>query len=424
MNVSIIGTGYVGLVSGACLAELGNTVTCMDADQGKVTRLRSGKVDLHEPGLTPMVRSNVGAERLRFTSDLREAVLDAAVVLIAVGTPRGADGAADTSEVFGVARDLKPVLRGRDLVLGIKSTVPVGTGRAVQDLYGDGGARGIAVASVPEFLREGSAVRDFLNPDRIVVGTSSELARKTLSELFAPLQAPVVHTTSSAAEMIKLAANSYLAMRVSFVNSIQHLCDTLQVDSADVIRGMGMDRRIGHRYFQPGLGYGGPCLPKDVDAILAMADRGGVDLTLMEAVQRTNAQVLDRFIERVLKAFEGDIRGMRLCALGLSFKAGTGDLRGSRAAEVVRQLSSRGARVTAFDPAVASGDAHGLSATVVSSPYEAAKGARAALLLTAWPEFAKLDFRRMAGVMADPLWIESHRFTDRKALQDAGFRFA
>jgi len=423
MNVSIIGTGYVGLVTGTCLAEMGNTVTCQDADAAKIRRLDAGEVDLPEPGLAPMVARNVEAGRLTFTTDLMAAARGKEVILVSVGTPRGATGAADTSEVYAVARDLVPLLKGETCVLGIKSTVPVGTGEAIQALLKAGPDSGVQVASVPEFLREGSAVRDFLNPDRIVVGTPSARARGVIQELFGPLGAPLVFATNRAAEMVKLAANAYLAMRVSYANTVRNLCTALGAESADVLRGLGLDRRIGARYLQPGLGYGGPCLPKDVDALVALAEGAGVNIDLMQSVQSVNEGQADVFCELVRDRVGVRIAGARLCALGLSFKAGTGDLRGSRALGVVSRLAAEGAVMSGYDPGVPPGADIGAPVAVRGSAYEAAENAGAVLLLTPWPEFARLDLERLRGVMAAPVWIDAHRFADRSTLEQSGFTY-
>ena len=423
MNVSIIGTGYVGLVTGACLAEMGNAVTCQDADAVKIGRLNAGEVGLPESGLAPMVARNVEAGRLTFTANLQAAARGQQVILVAVGTPRGATGAADTSEVYAVARDLVPLLKGETCVLGVKSTVPVGTGEAIRALFEADPANGVKVTSVPEFLREGSAVRDFLNPDRIVVGTSSAEARRVIEHLFGPLGAPFVFTANSAAEMVKLAANAYLAMRVSYANTVRNLCGALGAESAEVLRGLGLDRRIGTRYLQPGLGYGGPCLPKDVDALIALAKGANVNVDLMQSVQGVNERQADVFCELVRGRFDGRTAGARLCALGLSFKAGTGDLRGSRALKVVSQLAAEGAVLSGYDPGVPFGAAAGVPVTVCRSAYEAAESTGAVLLLTPWPEFARLDLARLRDAMATPLWIDAHRFADRSILEQAEFTY-
>ena len=422
MQISIIGTGYVGLVTGTCLAELGNHVTCMDSDAGKISRLSEGIPDISEPGLPAMLSNNLRGGRLRFTPDLKDAARGE-VIMLATGTPRGAGGSADTTAVNQVATQLAHELRGKEAILAIKSTVPVGTCEALQAQFRaeDGGRAGVAVISLPEFLREGSAIRDFLNPDRIVVGTSSPSASEKIRVLFAPLQAPFVEMSTRSAELTKLAANSYLAMRISYANTVDNVCQALGVSTGEVLAGLGLDRRIGSKYLQPGLGYGGPCLPKDVDALISIAAEHGLDVQLMRVVQEVNRRQVVNFVERVKKACGGNVRGATICVLGLTFKAGTNDLRGSLPLEVVRRLTSSGATVQAYDPAIPLSRSQEIPARLFESSYIAAEGASAVIALTAWPEFARLDYARLARAVTRRVWIEPQRIADPAGLNSAGF---
>ena len=422
MQISIIGTGYVGLVTGTCLAELGNHVTCMDSDVGKISRLSEGTPDISEPGLPAMLSNNLRGGRLRFTPDLKDAARGE-VIMLATGTPRGAGGNADTSAVYQVASQLAHELRGKEAILAIKSTVPVGTCETLQAKFRaeDGGKTSVNVISLPEFLREGSAIRDFLNPDRIVIGTSSASASEKIRALFGPLQAPFVEMSTRSAELAKLAANSYLAMRISYANTVDNVCQALGVSTGEVLAGIGLDRRIGSKYLQPGLGYGGPCLPKDVDALISIAAEHGLDVQLMRAVQEVNKRQVANFVERVNRACGGDVRGVSICALGLTFKAGTNDLRGSLPLEVVRRLTSAGASLQVYDPVIPLSRSQEIPARLFESPYEAAEGASAVIALTAWPEFARLDYARLARAVTRRVWIEPQRIADLAELNSAGF---
>ena len=422
MRISIIGTGYVGLVTGTCLAELGNHVTCMDSDEGKIDRLRGGVPDISEPGLPAMLSNNLLGGRLRFTADLKDAARGD-VIMLTTGTPRGADGSADTSAINDVVGQLAHEIRGKEAILAIKSTVPVGTCEALQAQFRaeDGGGVGAIVISLPEFLREGSAIRDFLNPDRIVIGTSSTFASEKIRAIFAPLQAPFVEMSTRSAELTKLAANSYLSMRISYANTIDNVCHALGVSTGEVLAGLGLDRRIGSKYLQPGLGYGGPCLPKDVDALISIAAEQGLDVQLMRAVQEVNERQVSNFVERINKACGGDVRGVTVCALGLTFKAGTNDIRGSLPLEVVRRLISAGASVHAYDPAIPISRSQDIPARLFESPYLAAEGASIIIALTAWPEFARLDYPRLARAVTRRVWIEPQRIADMAELNSAGF---
>ncbi|KOV92891.1 UDP glucose 6-dehydrogenase [Streptomyces sp. NRRL B-3648] len=402
------------MTTGACLASLGHTVVCADADLRKVERLRAARVDILEPDLPETVRDALEAARLEFTGDTAAAVAEAEVVFLCLPTPMGAGGAADLAAVEAVAGEIRDVLRPGCVVVN-KSTVPVGTCERVAALLG---RADVTVVSNPEFLREGRAVHDFLHPDRIVIGSADRAAARRVADLYAALDAPLVLTDPASAELTKYAANFFLAMKLSFANNLATLCERFGADIADVTEGIGRDPRIGSAFLRPGPGWGGSCLPKDTHALLTVCERSGVDFPLLNATIETNVAHQRRLVERVAAACgrgeDGSLHGVRLALYGLTFKAGTADLRDSPALAVARLLRERGAELTAYDPAL-SQERPDLSDLVelVADPVRAAEGAAACLVLTEWPELRDLDWAAIAARMS------GHEVHDFRNLLDA-----
>ncbi|MGW7791275.1 UDP-glucose dehydrogenase family protein [Streptomyces tricolor] len=420
-HVAVIGTGYVGLTTGACLAFLGHSVVCADADPHKVERLRGARVDILEPGLPERVREGLEAGRLEFTGDTAAAVAEAEVVFLCLPTPMGAGGAADLAAVEAVAGQVRDVLRPGCVVVN-KSTVPVGTCERVAALLG---RADVSVVSNPEFLREGRAVEDFLHPDRIVIGAADQDAARRVAGLYAALDAPLVLTDPASAELTKYAANFFLAMKLSFANNLAVLCERFGADVADVTEGIGRDPRIGPAFLRPGPGWGGSCLPKDTHALLTVCDRSGVDFPLLRATIETNVAHQRRLVERVAAACgrgaEGSLHGVRLALYGLTFKAGTSDLRDSPALAVARLLRERGAELTAYDPALRE-ERPDLSDLVdlVDDPVRAAEGAAACLVLTEWPQLRDVDWAAVAACMSGHEVHDWRNLLDPDVLARAG----
>ncbi len=408
-----MGTGYVGLTTGACLASLGHRVTCVDVDQAKVARLAAGRVDIMEPGLAELVSRGLTMRRLRFVSGAREAVRDAEAVFLCVPTPMGAGGAADLRAVEAVAAEIAEVLPP-GCALVTKSTVPVGTSGRIRDLLG---REDLPVVSNPEFLREGTAVADFLGPDRIVVGSDDAGAARWVAGLYRDLSAPSVVTDAASAELMKYAANCFLAMKLSYVNSVAELCERLGADIDAVTEGMGYDRRIGRSFLKPGPGWGGSCLPKDTQALLRIAESARFDFGLLTAAVEENIAQRDRVIAKIAGAAGGDLAGARIGLLGLAFKAGTNDLRDSPALSVASVLCAHGAEVTAYDPAVG-GELPGM--TVVDDAYQVAKGADVVVVLTEWDEFRRLDWSYLAELMVGDAVVDTRNLLDPQQILGAG----
>ncbi|GAB3490907.1 UDPglucose 6-dehydrogenase [Amycolatopsis cihanbeyliensis] len=408
-----MGTGYVGLTTGACLASLGHRVTCVDVDQAKVARLAAGRVDIMEPGLAELVARGLTMRRLGFVSGAREAVREAEAVFLCVPTPMGAGGAADLRAVEAVAAEIAEVLPA-GCALVTKSTVPVGTSRRIRDLLG---REDLPVVSNPEFLREGTAVADFLGPDRIVVGSDDAAAARWVAGLYRDLSAPSVVTDAASAELMKYAANCFLAMKLSYVNSVAELCERLGADIDAVTEGMGYDRRIGRSFLKPGPGWGGSCLPKDTQALLRIAESARFDFGLLTAAVEENIAQRDRVIAKIAGAAGGDLSGARIGLLGLAFKAGTDDLRNSPALSIASVLCAHGAEVTAYDPAVG-GELPGM--TVVDDAHRVAKGADVVVVLTEWDEFRRLDWGYLAELMVGDAVVDTRNLLDPRQILGAG----
>ncbi len=410
MKIAVIGAGYVGLVSGACLAEFGFDVFCVDQDAKRVDDLNAGRIPIHETGLDDLVHSNKRAGRLHFTTDLKSAVAHAEAVFIAVSTPtRRGDDAADLAYVHKAASQIAEALNGYSVVI-TKSTVPVGTARKLKEQIGS--LRPdveFDVAANPEFLREGSAVEDFLHPDRIVVGSESKRAQETLRKIYQPITmtgAPLIFTDFESAELIKYAANGYLAMRLAFVNQLADLCEKVGGDIAVVAKGIGHDKRIGHHYLQPGPGFGGSCFPKDTRALAATARDAGAPFSVIEAVVTANEKRKSSLFQRVTKAL-GSVAGKRIAILGLAFKAETDDLREAPAIDLIPALTAAQASIVAYDPVVrANGNSAFAGIQWAETAYDAVKDAHAVILLTEWNEFRGLDLVRLAQSMREPVMID------------------
>ena len=427
MRIAMIGTGYVGLVSGACFADFGHRVCCVDKDQSKIDGLNSGIMPIWEPGLEAIVKANVERGRLTFTTDLAAAVKGAEAVFIAVGTPaRRGDGHADLTFVFEAVRELARVIEPNAVVV-TKSTVPVGTGDRIEQILRDEGVSRASVASNPEFLREGAAIADFKHPDRIVVGAEDDRSQEVLREIYRPLflnRAPILITGRRTAELTKYAANAFLAVKISFINEVADLCEAVDADVQDVARGIGLDNRIGPKFLHAGPGYGGSCFPKDTLALLQTADEAGVDQRIVRTTVQVNDDRKAQMIERVERAAGGDVRGKRVGVLGLAFKPNTDDMRDAPSIPIVRGLVERGASVSAFDP-VARHQAEQMFSGIefASDAYAAAEGADVLVIITEWDEFRALDLDRVAAALKGKVLVDLRNVYDRDDAEAAGLRY-
>ena len=428
MRIAMIGAGYVGLVSAACFSEFGVEATCVDRDLDKIARLHRGEMPIFEPGLADLVASNVEAGRLKFSSDLGSAVAAANAVFIAVGTPsRRGDGHADLTYVYEAAQEVAPILNGYTVVV-TKSTVPVGTGDEIERIIR---ARrpdlSVDVVSNPEFLREGSAINDFMRPDRIIIGTSSERAREMMRQLYRVLyliETPIVFTSRRTAEVIKYASNAFLATKITFINEIADLCESIDADVHDVARGMGLDGRIGRKFLHPGPGYGGSCFPKDTLALARIAEDSGVPLRIIAAVIQINDGRKRRMADKIIEACGGSVRGQTVAVLGLTFKPNTDDMREAPSLDIIPALLRAGASVRVFDPEGME-EAKKLLDGVdwCESAYETATGADALAILTEWNEFRALDLVRLKALMRTPVVCDLRNIYNPSQMTEAGFRY-
>ncbi len=421
----MIGAGYVGLVSGACLAELGHAVTCVDKDAARIDALRSGRMPIYEPGLAELVARNVDEGRLSFTAALSDA---AAAVFIAVGTPsRPADGLADLTYVYQAAREIAQTVRGYAVIV-TKSTVPVGTGDEIQRIIADiRPDADLSVVSNPEFLREGAAIQDFMAPDRIVIGTDDARAREVMNEIYRPLAdkgTPVLHTARRGAELIKYAANAFLATKITFINEIADLCEQANADVEEVAHGIGLDHRIGPKFLSAGPGYGGSCFPKDLLALLKAGLDFGVPIRSIETIISINDQRKRAMVRKVIAACGGSIRGKRIAVLGLTFKAETDDMRESPAVAIITALQDAGAKVRAYDP---QGMVHARSilsgVEYASDAYACADGAEALVVMTEWSEFKTMDLTRLKALLQRPILIDLRNIFRPEAMVEHGFTY-
>jgi UDPglucose 6-dehydrogenase len=428
MRIAIVGTGYVGLVSGACFSEFGVDVVCVDQDDTKIARLQQGEIPIFEPGLDALVAKNKAAGRISFSTDLCSAVAGAEAVFIAVGTPsRRGDGHADLSYVFAAAEEIGPALSDYAVVV-TKSTVPVGTGRQVAAILARTRPRsGFDVASNPEFLREGSAIEDFLRPDRVVIGAESDRAREILRALYRPLyliETPMVFTDIETAELIKYAANAFLATKITFINEIADLCEKLGADVQEVAKGIGLDGRIGRKFLHAGPGFGGSCFPKDCRALVRTAHEAEVPLSIVDTVLRVNDARKERMADKIADACGGSIAGKTLAVLGLTFKPNTDDMRDSPSLAILPRLAALGARIRAFDPE-GMDEARKLLPGLVycEGAYDTMAGADALVLLTEWNAFRALDLARVRGLLANPLVIDLRNIYQPNEMVAAGLSY-
>ena len=427
MQIAVIGTGYVGLVSGACFAEFGIDVTCVDVDIQKVDNLNNGIIPIYEPGLDKIVEKNVAAGRLHFTTDIKAAVERSLVVFLAVGTPPQADGSPDMSYYRQAAKDVAESINGYK-VLVTKSTVPVGTGAWLRKFVQENLTieTEFGVASNPEFLREGAAIQDFMRPDRVVVGSNEDRAIEVMKELYRPLyliETPVVLTSLEAAELIKYAANAFLATKITFINEIANLCDAIGCDVHDVAKGMGMDNRIGRKFLHPGPGYGGSCFPKDTRALTTVADAFGVETRIVDAVVEANERQRDAMIPKIEKLV-GNLAGKRIGVLGLSFKPETDDMRESPATDIIKAMVARGASVKAYDPVAMSEARHYLpDIEYAMDEYDAIDGADALVIVTEWNQFRALDMAKVKTLLAEPKIADLRNIYEPNDMRELGFDY-
>jgi len=428
MRITVVGTGYVGLVTGTCFAETGNTVTCVDIDESKVTKLQAGKVTIYEPGLEPIFLRNKEQGRLSFTSNLEEGMRDAQIVFLALPTPPGDDGSADLSYVLSAAGDVASHIKSYTVVVD-KSTVPVGTSEKVHKIMAERVSPELFdVVSNPEFLREGVAVDDFMRPDRVVVGTSSERAKKVMSKLYNPFVRqgnPIYYMDERSAEMTKYAGNAYLATRISFMNEIANLCEKLGANVDAVRKGIGSDARIGKRFLFPGIGYGGSCFPKDVSALNRMAHSHDYDFKILDAVEDVNALQKQVLVQKIDAYYNGELEGKTIAIWGLAFKPNTDDIREAPAIEVINGLLDKGANVRAYDPEAIENmqEIFGDRVTFTHTMYEAVEGADALAIVTEWSVFRMPDFRELTNRMVDKVIFDGRNLYDKKSMHEIGFYY-
>ncbi len=428
MRIAVIGTGYVGLVSGACFSEFGVSVTCVDKDAQKIARLQQGDVPIYEPGLDQIVESNARAGRLAFTTDLATAVAGADAVFIAVGTPsRRGDGHADLTYVFAAAEDIARALTGYAVVV-TKSTVPVGTGRHVAEIIRKARPElAFDVVSNPEFLREGSAIQDFMRPDRVVIGAESARAQGVMRELYRPLyliETPMIFTAVETAELTKYAANSFLATKISFINEIADLCEQVGADVQDVAKGIGLDGRIGRKFLHAGPGYGGSCFPKDCLALVRTAQEAGAPISIVETVVAANDARKGRMAQRIIRACGGSVEGKSIAVLGLTFKPNTDDMRESASLTIVPALQRAGAAIRAFDPEGMEEAKELLDGVAFcAGAYDAMEGADAVVIITEWNEFRALDLKRVRALLRSPTVIDLRNIYKPADMAEAGFYY-
>jgi UDPglucose 6-dehydrogenase len=427
LQIAVIGTGYVGLVTGAGLADFGNDVICVDIDQKKIEALRQGVIPIYEPGLDKIVSRNVGEGRLEFSTDLAEAIRASRAIFIAVGTPPKPDGSADLRYVEEVARTIAKYMNGPKLVI-TKSTVPIGTGRMIERILreAENGHQGTVVSN-PEFLREGSAIEDFMKPDRVVIGASDEESIELMKEIYAPLHSleiPFVVTNVESSELIKYAANGFLATKISFINEIAVLCELLGGDVQHVARGIGLDSRIGPKFLQAGPGFGGSCFPKDTAAVADIARRFGYDFQIIEAVLRVNESIKQRMVGKVSAAIGGDVKGKVIGILGLAFKPETDDMRDSPTIPLVNGLEAAGATVRAYDPqAMENAKKFFPNVAMCDDAYETADGADALVIATEWNEFRALNLDRVKKLLRNPVIVDLRNVYDPHRMKSEGFKY-
>ncbi|MFN8261602.1 MAG: UDP-glucose/GDP-mannose dehydrogenase family protein [Chitinophagales bacterium] len=434
MNIAVVGTGYVGLVSGTCLSETGNNVVCVDIDADKVKRLQSGQIPIYEPGLEVIFQRNIKEGRLHFTTDLEQAIKDVTLIFLALPTPPGEDGSADLSYVLGVAEQLGKIMKDYKVIIN-KSTVPVGTAERTKAAIAKNATAEFDVVSNPEFLREGVAVDDFMKPDRVVVGTTSERARKLMEELYRPFVRqgnPIIFMDERSSEMTKYAANSYLAARISFMNELANLCEKTGADVETVRMGMGSDARIGKRFLFPGIGYGGSCFPKDVQALAKTAEENNYDFRILKAVMKVNDDQKHVLVEKILNHYGTDLSGKKIAVWGLAFKPNTDDIREAPALYIIEDLLNAGAEIVAYDPEGMPNVQQYFSTlpepkksrlSFADNYYKTAEGADFLAILTEWTEFRTPDFSKLKALLKQPVVFDGRNLYDLDVMKKEGFYY-
>jgi len=427
MKIAVVGTGYVGLVTGVCLAESGNDAICVDIDEEKIGKLNRGEIPFYEPGLEELLKRNVKEERLRFTTSLEEGVQESLLIFIAVGTPLKEDGSADLSAVFAVAEGIGKAMNGYKIII-TKSTVPVGTTRRIQEIISNHTEHEFDVVSNPEFLKEGNAVNDFMKPDRVVIGVEDVRVAEIMKELYAPFvrtENPIIVMDIESAEMTKYAANALLATKISFMNEIANLCEQVGADVENIRKGVGADKRIGYQFLFPGVGYGGSCFPKDVKALIRMAESHSYELKIAKAVDEVNFAQRERFFQKIYNHFGGNLEGKKIAVWGLAFKPGTDDMREAPSITIINKLLEHGAVVHVHDP-----KANGAAKSIFSNRifyyndyYEPLDGAEALVLVTEWPEFRNPDFEKMKELMKSPVVFDGRNIYNPAKLRKIGFTY-
>lgn len=427
MKIAVIGTGYVGLVTGTCLSETGNDVICVDINESKVKKMQNGEVPIYEPGLDLLFHRNIAQKRLTFTTDLAAAVKDAQIIFMALPTPPGGDGAADLSYILGAAKDISKLITDYKVIVN-KSTVPVGTADKVSAVFAENTNVEVDVVSNPEFLREGVAVDDFMKPDRVVLGTKSERAKKLMTELYGPYVRqgnPILFMDERSSELTKYAANSFLATKITFMNEVANLCEMVGADVDAVRRGIGSDERIGKRFLFPGIGYGGSCFPKDVQALVKAADESKYDFQILKSVMEVNERQKTILVDKILKYYKNDIKGKHFALWGLAFKPETDDIREAPALYIIDALVKHGATLTVFDPEGMENVKNliGDKVTYVDNQYDALKDADALLIATEWSVFRNPDFDRMDEILKNKIIFDGRNLYDLEKMVDMGYYY-
>lgn len=428
MKIAVVGTGYVGLVTGTCLSETGNMVTCVDINEDKISMMNSGVVPIYEPGLEILFHRNIAQRRLIFTTDLEKGIKDAEIIFLALPTPPGEDGSADLSYILGAAEDIGKLLTGYTVIVD-KSTVPVGTAELVSRTISSFTKHPFDVVSNPEFLREGVAVDDFMKPDRIVIGTTSEPARKLMNELYAPYVRqgnPIIFMDEASAELTKYAANSFLATKISFMNEVANLCEQVGANVDMVRKGIGSDDRIGRRFLFPGVGYGGSCFPKDVLALLKSSDEAGYDFKILNAVIAVNKRQRENFVERILSYYGGDVAGKKFAIWGLAFKPETDDIREAPAVHILESLLNVGAKLHVYDPEAMKHIEKNFGSKIDygHDEYDTLTGADALIIVTEWSLFRNPDFEKMKSSLKAPVIFDGRNLYDLDKMQELGFYYS
>jgi UDPglucose 6-dehydrogenase len=427
MKIAVIGTGYVGLVTGTCLAETGNDVICVDINEAKVKQMQAGQVPIYEPGLDLLFHRNIEQERLTFTTNLAEAIKDVQIIFMALPTPPGGDGAADLSYILGAAKDISKLITEYKVIVN-KSTVPVGTADKVKAVFAENTSIEVDVVSNPEFLREGVAVDDFMKPDRVVLGTKSERAKKLMTELYGPYVRqgnPILFMDERSSELTKYAANSFLATKITFMNEIANLCELVGADVDAVRRGIGSDDRIGKRFLFPGVGYGGSCFPKDVQALVKSSDDYAYDFQILKSVMEVNERQKTILVDKILKYYKGDIKGKHFALWGLAFKPETDDIREAPALYIIDALVKNGATVTVFDPEAMTNVKNiiGDQVNYAKNQYEALEGADALLIATEWSVFRNPDFEKIESILKNKVVFDGRNLYDLQKMIDLGYYY-